>query len=156
MNSAISVQAEIALEIVFLPVQIAEFLGMSEGEKRYSNTELSHMLAQFGTLCTVLVAPTWPRRDEASLRHHPTLVWGIDGPGRFPALTNIAKALFCVYGTSAGTERSFKARTLVHTKTRNRLSDLKADKQSYLVYNQKQRARANVALSAGCINPESV
>jgi hypothetical protein len=62
-------------------------------------------------------------------------------------LSKVGVAVFSLYGSSAGTERSFKSRSLAHDKKRNRLSDDKADKQAFIVYNGKQLQRHAVALS---------
>lgn len=52
-------------------------------------------------------------------------------------IMSIALTIFCIYGGAAGSERYFKVRSRVHTKNRNRLSDVNADIQSKVIYNGK-------------------
>jgi hAT family C-terminal dimerisation region len=62
-------------------------------------------------------------------------------------MSKVVVAVFSLYGSSAGTERSFKRRSRTHDKKRNRLSDDKVDKQACIVHNGKQLQRHAVALS---------
>ena len=81
--------------------------------------------------------------SEQCTRSHPLMFWSLYAPPCLPRTTAIAKALFCMYPGSGGVERSFKTRSIVHSKTRNRLEDGAADAQSFLYYNQQQLQRAS-------------
>lgn len=106
---------------------------MSEAEG-----QLSLLLMNFGQ--------KWRRGDELSVRNHPMLYWMIEGKHFANFLPPFSKLVFSLYPSSAGLERSFKVNSRVLTKTRNRLSDDRADKQASINYNKNQLRRINTQL----------
>jgi hypothetical protein len=76
-----------------------------------------------------------------SREYHPLLWWNIEGRDKTRRRSKAASLVFSLFPSAAGNERSFKVRSRVHSKTRNRLSDENADKQSYIVYNSAQIRR---------------
>jgi hAT family C-terminal dimerisation region len=65
--------------------------------------------------------------------------WNTNGPYDLASdLISVAEQVFSLAPTSASGERSFKQRSRVHTKTRNRLGAENADKSSAIIFNKRQ------------------
>jgi hypothetical protein len=79
--------------------------------------------------------------DNASFRL-PHVWWEIMADTAPIAIKRIAALVFSCAATSASGERSFKARSRVHTRTRNRLSNDGADKSQAILFNRIQSRRA--------------
>jgi Protein of unknown function (DUF 659)/hAT family C-terminal dimerisation region len=79
--------------------------------------------------------------DNASFRL-PHVWWEIMTDTAPIAIKRVAALVFSCAATSASGERSFKARSRVHTRTRNRLSNDGADKSQAILFNRKQSHRA--------------
>jgi hypothetical protein len=56
-------------------------------------------------------------------------------------LRDLAAQMFSLVPTSASGERSFKQRSRVHTRIRNRLSDVKADMNQAIHFKKHQKKR---------------
>ena len=67
---------------------------------------------------------------------HPAIWWELCA--KWPTLLFLASRLFILPTSSAGSERTFKALSLVLSRTRNRTLDEKVDKQWRIIVNQKQ------------------
>lgn len=104
-------------------------------------------------LCLAHLGTVMKRGTKNSTAYHPQLWWLIDGRGLSKHLTAISTATFCLFASSAGNERGFKTRSNDHNKTRNRLSDDRADKQSFVVYNSRQLERLNTVLNTPRCSP---
>lgn len=83
------------------------------------NTE-SMCMAHFQMLLAGL-SDNLNRSSTQSQAYHPQLWWEIDGKSVSPTVSRATAAVFCLFPSSAGNERSFKALSMVHTKQRNRL-----------------------------------
>ena len=69
------------------------------------------------------------------------------GLEKAPVLCALICRIFSLVPSSAGAERSFKVRSRVHNKCRNRLSNDAADRQSSLIFNTTQFKRIEEGLS---------
>lgn len=120
--------------------KVCELLRMSDTEQEEARDEfhliMSNLLPGFGN-----------RGDSSCETYHPVLWWAIDGTSLAPHVVPVAKAVFSLYGSLAGTERSLKSRSIVQSKPRNCLCDENADMQSYVVFNAKQHKRMHAMLS---------
>jgi hAT family C-terminal dimerisation region len=91
-----------------------------------------------------------------SREYHPLLWWNIEGRDKTRRRSKAASLVFSLFPSAAGNERSFKVRSRVHSKTRNRLSDENADKQSYIVYNSAQIRRIDDGEILNCKRDSAV
>jgi hypothetical protein len=78
--------------------------------------------------------------DTATLRL-PHVWWNIHADGAPTLLRDLAAQVFSLVPTSASGEGSFKQRSRVHTRIRNRLSDVKADMTQSILFNKHQKKR---------------
>lgn len=81
------------------------------------------------------------RSTDQTISFHPFVYWSIYGQSSFVLIKPICRGVFSTYGTSPGSEWSFKARSNVHNKRRNCLGSEMADKQSFSCFNCKQLRR---------------
>lgn len=119
--------------------KLCNWLNFSDIETSEVNSHFQMVLGSKGTVMK--------RCSSNSTAYHPQLWWAIDGQQGSEQLSTIAQCTFALFPSGAPTERSFKTRSHVHTKTRNRLSDEKSDKQSFVVFNSHQLDRVNTALN---------
>lgn len=120
---------------------VCSFLELSEDDTGAAVAEFDLVMAN--------MHPNFSGRRGArgSDTSHPLIFWSIEGHVIAPQIAPIAKSVFTLFASSAGPERSFKARSRVHSKTRNRLSNANSDMQSSVVFNSKQQERVYSALS---------
>jgi len=81
----------------------------------------------------------WARRQREVGRDtypHPRLWWEAYG-GNYPLLRPIALAVFNMAAGSSSTERSFSANNFIHSKLRNRLSEERVNKLTYIKMNRE-------------------
>jgi hypothetical protein len=71
----------------------------------------------------------------------PHVWWHLHADGAPTLLRDLAAQVFSLVPTSASGERSFKQRSRVHTRIRNRLSDGKADMTQAILFNKQQKKR---------------
>ena len=79
--------------------------------------------------------------SESAKQVPPHAWWDLHAAGAPPELRAVATQVFSLAPTSAAGERSFKQRSRVHNKTRNRLSDDNADKTQAIIFNERQARR---------------
>lgn len=90
-----------------------------------------------------------PKRfDSKALGYHPRAWWNACGVSYSNELAPVAARVFGLFSSSAGPERSFKIRSRVHGKSRNRLSNDRADMQSAVIYNSNQMCRIKDGVEA--------
>jgi hypothetical protein len=71
----------------------------------------------------------------------PHVWWNKRADGALTLLRDLAAQVFSLVPTSASGERLFKRRSRVHTRIRNRLSDVKADMTQAMLFNKHQKKR---------------
>ena len=79
--------------------------------------------------------------EESSRLSLPHVWWILHAEGAPPELRAVAAQMFSLAPTSSAGERSFKQRSRVHSKTRNRLSDDHAYKTQAIIFNKRQTRR---------------
>ena len=87
------------------------------------------------------------RCSEQSSACHPQLWWLVDGCATAKMISPIASAVFSSYPSSGGNERSFKAGSRKHNRTRSHLGGDRTDRQSFCAFNSAQLERVNTVLS---------
>lgn len=88
------------------------------------------------------------RYDSKASAYHPLAWWKANGFTRSSQLAPVATRVFGLFSSSAGPERSFKVRSRVHDKRRNRLLSDHADMQSAIIYNSGQMSRIGSGVEA--------
>ena len=116
-----------------------QWLDMNGATTKEATGEFIMALADIGAVMS--------RCSEQSSAYHPQLWWLIDGCATAKMVSPIASAVFSSYPSSGGNERSFKARSRTHKKTRKRLGDNRAEMQSFCVFNSAQLERVNTVLN---------
>lgn len=115
------------------------WLELSSSQHEKSVDQFQMILADRGTIMK--------RCTKQASSYHPQLWWSIDSTSEATQISNVAQAVFSIFLSGSGNERSFKTRSRLHTKTRNRMSNDKADKQAFIVFNNGQIQRVNSALN---------
>jgi hypothetical protein len=82
----------------------------------------------------------WGMVDTATLSL-PHVWWHLHADGAPSLLRDLAAQVFSLVPTSVSGERSFKKRSRVHTRIRNRLSYGKADMTQAILFNKQQKKR---------------
>jgi hAT family C-terminal dimerisation region len=82
----------------------------------------------------------WGMVDTATLSL-PHVWWHLHADGAPSLLRDLAAQVFSLVPTSVSGERSFKKRSRVHTRIRNRLSYGKSDMTQAILFNKQQKKR---------------
>ena len=80
--------------------------------------------------------------------YQPLVWWSTIGVEKYPLISNTAKRVFSMNTGSACADRSFKIRSRVHSKSRNRLGSSCANQQSSISLNHNQLERLNCGVLA--------
>ena len=83
-----------------------------------------------------------------SASYHPLLWWTCIGSEKAPVLKELSSRVFSLLPSSAVAERSFKVRSRVQNKAKNRRSNEDADMQSSLIYNTAQFKKVETGVLA--------
>ena len=102
--------------------KLCTWLNLSDIETSEVNGHFQMVLGSKGTVMK--------RYSSHSTAYHPQLWWAIDGQKWSEQLSTISQCTFPLFPSGAPTERSFKTRSHIHSKIRNRLSD-----ESFVVFN---------------------
>jgi hypothetical protein len=85
-----------------------------------------------------ILTGAWSTRPRSALPH---VWWHLHADGAPTLLSDLAAQVFSLVPTSVSGECSFKQRSPVHTRIRNRLSDGKADMTQAIHFNKQQKKR---------------
>jgi len=128
------------------PYTITDAAVCMEAAKRLVRTASEEEKVTVVTLVTQVLMESFPflrtgAVEELSRLSLPHVWWSLHAEGAPQELRAVAAQMFSLAHTSAAGERSFKQRSRVHRKTRNRLSEDHADKTQAIIINKRQTRR---------------